>query len=391
MVSVSSTRVLGPRFELLDYLRFLAAFAVLAYHWLYRGIETGMMSTVSYSAASPFVAYGYLGVDLFFMISGFVIAISAHGRAASDFAVRRGVRLYPAFWAAMLLTAAVTALWGAPEMRVTLIQVIANLTMAPNVFDQPLVDGVYWTLLNELIFYGMVFLFLLLRIGKWLDAFFPAWALLMVGVLHLAPGLSSRPLLGGLFSFFAAGAIISTIHRRGWDWWQAIGLLASFYVAIRYVITDVDRINDMGGPFEQSTLITCIVVASFFVVMLAQILPPVRDWRLPQSRLLGALTYPLYLLHAHLAFIFFNHFANEDIKWLMYSLALVLVLALAYALYQFVEVKPKRFWVRAFELVIGTPIRALEQLGDRVSRRRALRAAQDSSASSTALPHTQQR
>lgn len=369
MVSVTPTRVLGPRFELLDYLRFVAAIAVLAYHWLFRGIETGTMSTVGYNPVSQVASYGYLGVELFFMISGFVIALSAHGRSAADFAVGRGVRLYPAFWVAMLFTALVTALWGAPELRVTVIEVIANLTMAPNVFDQPLVDGVYWTLLNELIFYGLIFLFLLFRMGKWLDLFFPAWALGMVAVLHLAPQLSTRPLLGGLFSFFAAGAIFSTIQRRGWHWWQIVGLAASFYIAMRYVIADVEKLNADDGPFTQSTLITCVIVASFFVLLLVQIQRPVQAWKLPRSRLAGALTYPLYLLHAHLAFIFFNNFATEENKWLMYALAFVLVIGLAYALHYLIEVKSKRFWKKAFDAVVGTPIRWVERIGRRAASR----------------------
>lgn len=324
-----------------------------------------MMSSVSYNPLSQIAAYGYLGVELFFMISGFVIAISAYGRTASDFAVRRTIRLYPAFWAAMALTALATALWGSPEMSVSWLQIAANLTMAPNVFDQPLVDGVYWTLLNELIFYGMIFIFLLFRAGRWLEPFFPAWALAIAVIPHVAPSLGSRPLIGGLFSFFAAGAIISTIQRRGWQWWQVFGLLASFYAAIRYVIADVERLNAATGPFEQSTLTTCLIVTAFFVVMIVQALPPVRSWRLPRSRLVGSLTYPLYLLHAHLAFIFFNHFSNDGNKWLLYALALALVLVVSYGLHMLVEVKAKRLWRRFFDTLVGSPIRQLEGFGRR--------------------------
>lgn len=369
MVSVIPSRAIGPRFELLDLLRFLAAFAVVGYHWMFRGIETGSIATLSYVGASEVASYGYLGVELFFLISGFVIALSARGRKASEFVVRRGVRLYPAFWAAVLITAAVAAAWGAPQFAVTPIEVLANLTMVPNVFNQPLVDAVYWTLFYEVIFYGMIFVFLLLGLGRWLDAFFPAWALGMVAIALVVPQFSNIYLLGGLFAFFAAGAIISTIQRNGWHWWQALGLVASFYIAIRYTIGDVARINAADSrPFDQSTIITCLIVAAMFVIMLIQIHPRVAAWVIPRSVLLGALTYPVYLLHAHLSYIFFNHFANDLNRWWMYGVALLLVLVLAYVVHVFVERRPKRFWLRWFDLVVGTPVRWAEQHVNQLAR-----------------------
>lgn len=366
MTRASSTQAGGSRFELLDYLRFSAAIAVLAYHWLFRGIETGAMATLSYSAAAPIASYGHLGVELFFMISGFVIALSAHGRTASHFVVRRGVRLYPMFWVAVLLTACVTWAFGAPQFRVTLVQFVANLTMAPNIFDQPLVDGVYWTLLNELIFYGMIFLLLLFGLGRWLGAFFPGWALAMALIAIVAPQWSTVPLLGGLFSFFAAGAIISTIRRDGWDWWQALGLVASLFVALDDQVKAVARSNAAQGPYPQSTTLTCVIITGFFLLLLLQIHPRVTAWRLPKSETLGALTYPIYLLHAHLGFIFFNHLANDANKWWMYSAALTTLLVVSLMLHILIEKKMKRWWTRFFDVLVGAPVRSLERALDKV-------------------------
>jgi len=368
MASVDPPKAVGQRFELLDTLRFVAAFGVLAYHWLFRGIQTGNITSVSYSGAAHIASYGYLGVDLFFMISGFVITISAHGKSASQFAVRRGVRLYPAYWVAMLITAAITALWGAPEIRVTITEVLANLTMAPSVLKQPLVDGVYWTLLNELIFYAMIFLFLLFGLDKWFDRFFPAWALMMAAITVVAPHFQTVPLFGNLFAFFAAGAILSTIQRDGWHWWQAIGLGASFYVAVRYMIGDVARLNTIRGPFVQSTAVTVVIVCGFFAIMIAQTIPVVTTWRIPKSTLLGALTYPLYLLHAYLGFIFIDHFANASNKWLIYTAGVVLALGLSYVLHVLVERKLKAFWLRFFDVLAGIPIRWCESALRRLRR-----------------------
>jgi peptidoglycan/LPS O-acetylase OafA/YrhL len=51
--------------------------------------------------------YGWTGVELFFMISGFVICMSGWGRKPADFFVSRVVRIVPGYWAATALTAVV--------------------------------------------------------------------------------------------------------------------------------------------------------------------------------------------------------------------------------------------------------------------------------------------
>jgi peptidoglycan/LPS O-acetylase OafA/YrhL len=343
---------------------------VIGYHWLFKGIETGTLTTLSYSSVSGIAAYGYLGVHLFFMISGFVIAASAQGRTASQFAVRRLVRLYPAFWVAVLVTALVTVFWGAPVLHVTIPEVLANLTMIPSVLNQPMVDRSYWTLLCEIIFYGMVFMLLIAGLGRRLEVFFPAWAVLMAVVSVLAPQLAAVPLLGTLYAFFAGGAIISTIQRHGWRWWQAIGLVASFYLAIRYIIADTNRINDgQNGPFVQSVPLTVAIVCAFFVLLLVQITPQASAWVIPKSALLGALTFPVYLLHAHLGYMLFNQFANDGNKWVVYPIALALVLVLAYGVHVLVERRPKRMWMLLFDRTVGVAVRWIEGMPSPRSRR----------------------
>src|SRR3990170_483158 len=93
----------GPRLEVLDGLRFLAAMAVLAYHF------TTMDRIWQRPAVDVFpqqtFAYGWLGVYLFFLISGFVICMSSWGRGAGAFLVSRAVRLYPAYWLSVVVIA----------------------------------------------------------------------------------------------------------------------------------------------------------------------------------------------------------------------------------------------------------------------------------------------
>ena len=61
----------------IDLFRFFAAIAVVFYHYGFRGWMADDLSRVAAPGLAPLVQYGYLGVDLFFIISGFVILLTA--------------------------------------------------------------------------------------------------------------------------------------------------------------------------------------------------------------------------------------------------------------------------------------------------------------------------
>jgi len=81
----------------IDLFRFIAAFAVVLYHYLYRGYAAGNMSLLRFDGVGEYFRYGYLGVDLFFIISGFVIAFSIKHLSLRKFFNSRFKRLYPIF------------------------------------------------------------------------------------------------------------------------------------------------------------------------------------------------------------------------------------------------------------------------------------------------------
>ena len=83
----------------IDLLRFFAALAVAFYHYAFRGYAANNLSIMPYPLLEPIAKYGFLGVELFFMISGFVILMTAASGSLKGFIVSRIVRLYPAVWA----------------------------------------------------------------------------------------------------------------------------------------------------------------------------------------------------------------------------------------------------------------------------------------------------
>ncbi len=87
----------GLRISELDLMRFCAALAVVFFHYAFRGFWADHVSKMPYPWLAPVAKYGHLGVELFFMISGFVILMTATNHTVRGFVVCRMVRLYPAF------------------------------------------------------------------------------------------------------------------------------------------------------------------------------------------------------------------------------------------------------------------------------------------------------
>lgn len=350
--SEPSSSARAHRVAVVDYMRLAAAVAVVCFHYLYNGIKNGKIDSISHDPIAAVARYGYLGVDLFFMISGFVILASVTGKTAHKFAVGRALRLYPAFWVALVVTTVFAFFLGGSRMGVDPVQFQVNTTMVPSLFGQPFVDGVYWTLLYEVQFYVLVFVLVLFRQGHRLAALMPAWAILMHAVtLANSPFAHDTPYLGGYFAWFAAGAIIASIARSGWSAYRAWGLLAAYLTTT---------------PLELN--MTSALKTLCFLLILSTLIPAVRDLKLPGSKMAGALTYPLYLLHAHIGYMLISRFADESNKWVVYTAVTLLIFGMAYGLHVFVERNPtaRRFWSWLFEGTLGRLVDLLQALVDRV-------------------------
>lgn len=146
----------SQRFRELDGLRGIAALAVVVYHYThaYDSLD------VTAPPAAFSTPWGRFGVQLFFLISGYVILMSARRAARpSDFVISRVSRLYPVYWMGLVVTTLIAtfwALWPTPSVTTFL----GNLTMVQRWFLVDNIDPVYWTLAVEMQFYVMVFVLL---------------------------------------------------------------------------------------------------------------------------------------------------------------------------------------------------------------------------------------
>src|ERR1700743_3793687 len=135
------------RYRELDALRGIAALMVVLFH-----ITIGR----------PETKFGVTGVDLFFMISGFVIYMSlTKVKNSLEFVINRVSRLYPTYWTCVTFTYILICIYqhdGSPPTK--FINYLGNMTMFQYYLGIKDLDGPYWTMIIEMIFYiGMLFLF----------------------------------------------------------------------------------------------------------------------------------------------------------------------------------------------------------------------------------------
>jgi peptidoglycan/LPS O-acetylase OafA/YrhL len=349
----------GDRIVRLDGLRFLAALAVVMFHYAFRGEAVGVMPSLNLPGWFMNVSQnGYLGVNLFFMISGFVIAWSAHERPALDFAAARLARLYPAHLAAMTITFLVTLQFGAPHFSADWPQYAANLTMLAPLFGQPFMDGAYWSIVLELFFYAWVFLFLALGVfEKHCTRIVLVWLAIALLNEHLLHIKVIRVLFLTEFAGFFSAGILMYRWRAGLADLATLPLMAlSLGVSVR---TSVNLLQVIEQDYQTafSGPLTALLVTTLYAVLYAATSP--RPSRIPPRIFLtlGAISYPLYLLHQHIGYIALNRLAAPVGGFTALMIVTLGVIVLAALVWAGVE-KPLRSPLR----------RALLSLVERVTR-----------------------
>ncbi len=292
------------RLRLLDGLRFFAAVAVLGYHYAafdqVEGPVWGEPVEAATARVGVWFGYGALAPYLFFVISGFVILMTAEGRGWRYFVASRISRLYPAYWTAVLATSALLILMWNPGRAPSLGQVAVNLTMWQAAFEVPHVDGVYWTLWVELKFYLIMGLLVALGVTTrrvmWLAALWPlvAWGCAESGMPWLWDWLIYRHA-----PFFAGGMVLYLLYSRGHTPWRWLVLLGNVALAVWHTVPGLSDQVEQNTPYALDPwVLGSLVVGCFLAVGLISLTAAARvDWRWLTT--VGVLTYPVYLLHQY--------------------------------------------------------------------------------------------
>ncbi len=326
------------RVEVLDLLRLLAVLAVVLFHYGFRGAAADGLTLVSLPDLQPVAKYGYLGVQFFFVISGFVIAYSAEGRTASGFAIARIARIYPGFLVCMTATFLVTLAIGAPRFETSAAQWFANLFVVSPALRQPFMDGAYWSIVYELIFYGWVFL--LMSLG-WFRRHIDWIVIVWLGVSIADTALVHSGLLHRLFvtdqsAFFAAGLVLYEIYRGRRDRKVMLLLALTAVAAVDQALIGAAWTRNHYAIELDNWVVASICLGAIGAVWLAT---RVRRLPLPAPLILaiGGLTYPMYLLHQHIGFMLFNRFEGYASPAVLIVATVATMIALSWAIWRFVE------------------------------------------------------
>ncbi|WP_432134640.1 MULTISPECIES: acyltransferase family protein [unclassified Streptomyces] len=332
------------RLRALDGLRLVAALMVCLYHYTGRGGEISdswhQSPAVKFPTLSQFTTYGPLGVQFFFVISGFVICMSSWGRSMGDFFRSRVSRLYPAYWAALVLVTVACVVLPVVQKPLRSDELLVNLTMLQQPMGVPRVLGVDWTLWVEARFYVLFALFVVWRgvTYRRVVLFCCLWT-----VAGLFASVADHPLAEELAMpayapYFVGGLALYLIHRCGSDplLWGIVAV--SYLLGQRYAVRGLWH-PGAHGDFHRSPYVVQLIVLAAFAAVAAVALGWTgrANWR--WLTVAGALTYPFYLIHEHLGW-FFVRVLHRRLGLDAYPTLAVTVLsmlAIAWLLYRFVE------------------------------------------------------
>ncbi|MFE7934426.1 acyltransferase family protein [Streptomyces sp. NPDC057456] len=332
------------RLRALDGLRLLAALMVCFYHYAGKNGEVAQSWHQSpgqkFPTLSQFATYGSLGVQFFFLISGFVICMSSWGRSMGDFFRSRVARLYPAYWAAIVLVTAAGLILPVVASPLRSDEILTNLTMLQQPMGVPRVLGVDWTLWVEVRFYALFALFVVWRgvTYRRVVMFCCLWTLAGVFARVADNPLTDELVMRDHAPYFIGGLAFYLIHRFGGDLllWGIVGF--SFLLGQRYSVTALWHPGPQGQFHRSPYVIELIVLVAFVAVGAVAVGWTSRaNWR--WLTVAGALTYPFYLIHEHLGWFFIRVLYREFglSPYLTIGTTVLSMLGIAWLLHRFVE------------------------------------------------------
>lgn len=324
----------------LDGLRGIAALMVLIHH---AAPQTGGFTLF---------ASGYLAVDLFFMLSGFVIASAyedrfANGMTAAMFGRARLVRLYPVMAIGIFLGAA-SALKVGADVEHVLMRLPAQLLFIP-IFAGALgvfaLNGVQWSLFFELFANGVHFVaFRRMSTGMLIGATAAAclWMALTANAYQwFGTGDIGTNFAGGfprvLFSYSAGVLMFRLRQEYGLKCPQVSAPI--LFMLLLLALIFADSAKHLFAAWQVDFLVVTIVLPP---LLFATIDARVDVALEPGMLLLGAMSYPLYAVH--LPILTLVHVLLPDPGFRSFAVAVTLALAMAYLLSKWLKPGAKRQW-----------------------------------------------
>lgn len=287
---------MGHKFFSIQYLRGLAAILVLASHaLLYPLVEHNL----------GFSRLGWLGVILFFVISGFImVVVTGEGRfSAAEFLRRRFIRVVPMYWIATLLAAAL-ALYAPQIFKTTVYdgtQLVLSLLFIP--FYNPVSGGIHplyklgWTLNYEMFFYVSFALLAFLGAGARVVCLTIAFsALALMGLVFEPQSAIPQFYTSYMPLAFCAGAWVGLATMRGKI--SQFSRNAIYAAAIVGLIAMIEGFAWGAEIVEDGYAFIGFLIFATALVLLLVRLEPVMP-RIALFERIGDASYSIYLVHIY--------------------------------------------------------------------------------------------
>jgi peptidoglycan/LPS O-acetylase OafA/YrhL len=338
----------APRLYNLDLLRLFSAAMVLLFHYGFRMAISGEGGGVGFSELAPVAQWCDAGLLVFFAISGYVIALSADNRTAYDFAAGRFARLWPTFVTCATITTLVLLAWPVASLPTpTMAQWLAQFIIVSRLAGQPFMDGAYWTIVYEIVFYGWVFLLLAAGWfrGGWRIAVLAWLALSATNELFLHSGAVTKLFITEYSGFFAFGLVLFHACRQFDRGTAALLVLALAWAIAGTFVIEPRMVEDYNlvRPAWGVALMAPLALGAVTLCAVAPALPI----RPALAYGLGALTYPLYLLHQHIGYAVFTRFADAGNRWLVFGLLIAALLTVSGLIATLLEPPARRAIIEA--------------------------------------------
>lgn len=308
----------------LDIFRGIAAFSVVLFHYTTRyniAFETDTMKWFEFS-------FGHYGVQLFFIISGFVIFMTLErSKNTLDFIKRRFIRLYPTFWICLIITFITTYFAGVSRFERTFTDLLANTTMIPNLLGFRAIDGVYWSLQVELLFYFLMIILLQFKLLKYVFSLMITWLIIGILIHYFHVPYLNVYLITGYSYLFIAGISFYKIWNNG----GSLGSLKYHFLILLCLIYSFAK--DIEEGF---VVLLCFGLFYLFVFQKLKIITSFKLFK--PFVFLGDISYSLYLIHQFIGMIIIFYLSKYIENYLvLLTIPIIFSVLLAWLITRFLE------------------------------------------------------
>ncbi len=348
------------RISILDGFRALAILPVIGFHYFSRWTPplwgTNLYPYGGTYSEFPLFRYGYLGVEFFFVISGFVISMTLFAsKNVRDFLMKRIARLWPAMLLCSVLTFSLLKILPQTFFVMEAKNFLPSLTFVePFVFEKLLhtpfswIDGAYWSLSVEVRFYFWATVLYFLFRKHFLETFFAftlaGLAITAVAYRWILPlrTVSELAFFPGFLPWFAMGVAFFHLFQGKKQKQAHLIVVASLGLQfVQSILRQATEGATVGSPVGEWAVFA-LIVAFFYALVYRPHWLSFFGWSFVST--LGAASYSLYLLHQNLGVALIRVIADQtSLPGELIALGVIgLLITAAISIYRFWETPAKR-------------------------------------------------